>query len=81
VRALNAFIDRELSDEDIIQVRQHLDDCRGCLYAYEFEESVRRLIKKRCQELSAPDGLRARLVVRLELERQRLERRHPRGTV
>jgi mycothiol system anti-sigma-R factor len=77
---LNPFIDRELDEDDIAQVRQHLAECGGCLYAYQFEESVRRLIKKRCRELSAPDGLRARLVIRLEMERLRLESRRPRGT-
>lgn len=77
LRALNSYIDRELSDEDIVHVRQHLDGCRGCLHLYGFEESVRRLVRKRCLEQAAPDSLRARISVRLELERTRLERRTP----
>ncbi len=73
VRALNPFIDRELSDDDITHVRQHLKECAGCLHIYEFEESVRRLVRVRCMEQAAPAALRAKISQRLELERLRLE--------
>jgi len=36
VTALNPFIDRELSDDDVVQVRAHLEDCGGCLHLYQF---------------------------------------------
>src|SRR5439155_26525636 len=52
-RALNPYLDRELTDEDVIQVRYHLDACVGCLDLYRFEESLRRLVRVRCQEQSA----------------------------
>ena len=81
-RALNSYLDRELSDEDIVQVRHHLDDCGGCLYLYQFEESVRRLVRVRCQEQGAPESLRTRVTVSLAIERLRQEeqvRRSPRG--
>jgi mycothiol system anti-sigma-R factor len=80
-RALNTFIDRELSDDDIVQVRQHLDACGGCLHLYQFEESLRRLVRVRCQEQGAPESLRARISVSLAMERIRFEqrRRPPRG--
>jgi len=79
VKVLNTYIDRELSDEDILQVREHLVECGGCLHVYRFEESVRRLVRVRCQEQSAPDGLRARITVSLAMERLRQERRGPRA--
>jgi mycothiol system anti-sigma-R factor len=79
VQVLNTYIDRELSDEDILQVREHLVECGGCLHVYRFEESVRRLVRVRCQEQSAPDGLRARITVSLAMERLRQERRGPRA--
>jgi mycothiol system anti-sigma-R factor len=60
-QALHPFIDRELSDEDIVAVREHLDACRGCLHLFEFEASLRRLVRVRCQEQQAPDELRARI--------------------
>ncbi len=81
-RALNSYLDRELSDDDIVHVREHLAACGGCLHMYQFEESVRRLVRVRCQEQSAPESLRARIAMSLAVERLRQEqrvRRTPRG--
>jgi mycothiol system anti-sigma-R factor len=75
VRALYPYIDRELSDEEVVEVRGHLDACPGCLDMFQFEESLRRLVRVRCQEQAAPASLRARITVRLAQERVRLERR------
>ena len=79
--ALNPFLDRELSDEDLLQVREHLEACIGCLHLYQFEESVRRLVRVRCQEQGAPESLRERITLTLAIERtrrqQRLQRRRP----
>jgi mycothiol system anti-sigma-R factor len=77
---LNSFIDRELSDEDIVTVRQHLDECRGCLHLYQFQESVRRLVRVRCLEQSAPESLRARITASLAVERMRQEQSSSRRT-
>jgi mycothiol system anti-sigma-R factor len=74
-RALNPYLDRELSDEDIVQVRQHLEACGGCLHVFQFHESLRRLVRVRCQEQVAPESLRARISVSLAIERTRLEQR------
>ena len=78
-RALNPFLDRELSDDDVVQVRSHLEACGGCMHLYQFEESVRRLVRVRCQEQSAPESLKARITLSWALERKRLEqvRRRP----
>lgn len=78
--ALNSYIDRELSDEDIVQVRHHLEACGGCLHLYQFEESVRRLVRVRCQEQSAPETLRTRIAVRLTVERLRQQKQGRRAT-
>jgi mycothiol system anti-sigma-R factor len=77
VQALNSYIDRELSDDDIVQVREHLVECGGCLHIYKFEESLRKLVRVRCQEQSAPEALRARITVSLAMERMRQQRRGP----
>jgi len=74
-RVLNPYLDRELSEEDVVQVREHLDACSGCLHHFEFEESVRRLVRVRCQEQTAPDSLRQRITVRFAMERIRIEKR------
>lgn len=77
LRALNPYIDRELSDEDIIHVRGHLEACGGCLYIFKFQESIRRLVRVRCLEQSAPESLRDRIAFRLAAERTRQEQRRP----
>jgi len=71
LEALHPYIDRELSDEDIVQVREHLDACRGCLHLFEFEASWRRQVRARCQEQLAPETLRARITACLASERLR----------
>ena len=74
-RALNPYLDRELSEEDVAQVRDHLYACSGCLHRFEFEESLRRLVRVRCQEQAAPDSLRARITVTFAMERTRIQKR------
>ena len=77
-KALNPFLDRELSDDDVVQVRSHLEDCGGCLHLYQFEESLRRLVRIRCQEQGAPESFRQRITMTFELERKRLyQQRQP----
>jgi mycothiol system anti-sigma-R factor len=76
--ALNPFIDRELSDDDVVQVRAHLEACGGCLHMYQFEESLRRLVRVRCQEQAAPEAFRQRITLTLAIERTRLQRRQRR---
>jgi mycothiol system anti-sigma-R factor len=73
--ALNPYLDRELSEEDVVQVREHLDACSGCLHHFEFEESLRRLVRVRCQEQTAPESLRTRITIRFAMERTRIQKR------
>jgi mycothiol system anti-sigma-R factor len=73
--ALNPYLDRELSDEDLAQVRDHLEACGGCLHLYQFEESLRRLVRVRCQQQGAPEALRQRITLTLAIERTRQQDR------
>jgi mycothiol system anti-sigma-R factor len=73
--ALNPYLDRELSDEDLVQVRGHLEACGGCVDLFQFEESLRRLVRVRCQEQGAPESLRQRITLSLAVERTRLQKR------
>ena len=78
LQALYPYIDRELSDEDVEQVQEHLDECRGCLHLYRFHASLRRLVRVRCLEQRAPEELRQRVLLRLTQTRNRLALRKPR---
>ncbi|MGH3847919.1 MAG: hypothetical protein ACRDS0_41900 [Pseudonocardiaceae bacterium] len=48
-------------------MRQHLEDCPGCLRLYGLEERIKVLIAKKCRGEKAPEGLVERL--RLEISR------------
>lgn len=74
--ALNPYLDRELTDEDVQQVQIHLEACHGCLHLFRFEASVRRLVRVRCQQMTAPDTLRVRVVAALGEQRARLQPRN-----
>jgi mycothiol system anti-sigma-R factor len=58
---LDQFVDRELSPDEVLEVRQHLDDCPPCQHIYHYEARVRRLVRHACSEL-APAALRARIL-------------------
>ena len=78
LQALNPYIDRELTNDDIVHVREHLELCGSCLHQYRFEESVRRLVRVKCQEQGAPESLKAKIVLSLQTERLRIEQRQGR---
>jgi mycothiol system anti-sigma-R factor len=61
VNLLEQYVDRELSGEEIEEVRRHLDACPPCLTLFHFEANLRRLVRHACNE-SAPDGLRERIL-------------------
>jgi len=61
VARLQVFLDRELSELEVQDVRLHLDACPPCLNTFKFEEHLKRLVQvKACPE-TAPTSLRARI--------------------
>lgn len=61
IARLEPFLDRELSEAELAQVRQHLDDCPPCTRHFHFDEQLRRLIRVRARE-EAPPSLRERIL-------------------
>ena len=61
---LDFFIDNELAQADLAQIKQHLDDCAPCLQAHDVERIVKALVARSCTE-HAPDTLRQRVLVRI----------------
>lgn len=68
VARLQTFVDRELSEAEVHEVRAHLDRCPPCLNHFRFEEGLRRLVRQRACPERAPDTLRDRLVRQLRKE-------------
>jgi mycothiol system anti-sigma-R factor len=54
---LYAYLDRELSPDEQVEVQHHLDECPPCRDRFEFEENVLRLVRRCCRDVSAPPSL------------------------
>jgi mycothiol system anti-sigma-R factor len=67
-----AYLDGELDATDQSKVRQHLEECGPCLREYGLEDAVKKLVRKRCCD-PAPDGLRAKVLVRIQEVRAQIE--------
>jgi mycothiol system anti-sigma-R factor len=59
VARLHLYIDRELSDEEVAIVQQHLKDCPSCECRFHFDMQLKRLMHEKCTMEKAPDTLRA----------------------
>ncbi len=64
MRHVDAFLDGELTEAEADEIRRHLDACEDCLDVADAEAAVKALVKRCCGGPPAPDGLRARLVMR-----------------
>jgi len=68
-----SYLDGEIEDKSLAQIRQHLDECGPCLREYGLEEAVKRLVHKCCGPEPAPSGLRTKVLVRIQTIRAELE--------
>jgi anti-sigma factor (TIGR02949 family) len=62
---LEEFLHRELSDEDLRDVQEHLDTCDDCSQEHLVGLTLTQKVRKACQE-QAPDELRAKILAHLE---------------
>ena len=65
VRRLDDYLDRELNENEMALVRQHLKTCELCANGVDFEGTVLNAIRSKLQEAPLPDGLRGRVFDRL----------------
>ena len=72
LEAVYFYLDNEIpDDEELTQVRQHLDECSPCLREYGIEREVRILVSRCCRE-QAPQALRVAVIRRLQEVRVQL---------
>lgn len=69
------LLDGECTAETKAKLRQHLEECPGCLRRYGVEQRIKLLISRKCSGDKAPQGLYER--VRLEISRTTIIRREP----
>ena len=69
---LYEIIDKEASDIDVAQVREHLENCHHCFEVYRVESAVNDLLKEKAKSLTAPaslvgvEKLKGRLLAQLD---------------
>lgn len=56
---LSMYLDRELNDEEVGQVKVHLHACPPCEQVFDFQSELKRLVRKECCTDDAPARLRA----------------------
>lgn len=61
IERLDPYVDRELTDAEIDEVRMHLAECPPCGHQVELRTDLKRLVKVCLDEGSASPQLRQRL--------------------
>ena len=67
VQQLWDYLDGELTDEKMTQVRSHLKACRGCFPHFDFEQAFLDAIARSKEEHVAPDDLRRKVMAKIKL--------------
>ena len=52
---MQPYLDRVLSDAELREAEEHLAGCSFCAKRYRFEESLRRFVRKCCEEEMPPE--------------------------
>jgi mycothiol system anti-sigma-R factor len=68
-----AYLDREISEAECEEIREHLEECGPCLREYGLEKAVKALVAKHCGCDPAPADLRTKVLVRISQVRAELE--------
>src|SRR5207247_9000526 len=55
---LDRFVDRELNNTEALEVQLHLEGCPDCMEHYEFQEHLKRVVRRSWDCDTAPHALR-----------------------
>ena len=69
-RRLDDYLDRELSAEETVLVKEHLDICAGCAREFNFEASLLRGVRNKLRQIDLPESLQARILGALDSTRE-----------
>jgi anti-sigma factor (TIGR02949 family) len=65
VQQLWDYLDGELTEERMTDVRAHLKACRGCFPHFDFERAFLEAVAKSREEHAAPEDLRRKVMAKL----------------
>jgi mycothiol system anti-sigma-R factor len=58
---LDRYVDRELTNTEVLELKLHLDGCPPCADQYEFQAHLKRLVKVCCDKDQVPPAFREKL--------------------
>lgn len=67
-----AYLDGELTETDIVEIRVHLDECSPCLQEYDLDKAIKALVHKHCGCDPVPGDLRSKVLARIAQVRAEL---------
>jgi mycothiol system anti-sigma-R factor len=59
------YLDGEMSEHDVRKIQRHLQECRCCLDQYDIDFALKALLRRSCAGETAPEELRARIMVQI----------------
>ena len=64
-RKLDSYLDRTLCEDELRQVKAHLEECSVCAGEYRFEQSLLDDVRSKLRRIDLPSDLMGRLSARL----------------
>jgi mycothiol system anti-sigma-R factor len=61
---LYTYLDGELTDQRLGEIRHHLEECSSCLEVFDFEAELKLVVARHCRD-HAPEELRIRVAIAL----------------
>jgi mycothiol system anti-sigma-R factor len=58
---LDRYVDRELNNTEVLELKLHLESCPPCADQYDFQVHLKRLVKVCCDQDEVPPAFRAKL--------------------
>jgi mycothiol system anti-sigma-R factor len=67
-----AYLDGELTEGAVVEIRVHLDECSPCLKEYDLDKAIKALVAKHCGCDPIPADLRSKVLARIAQVRSEL---------
>jgi mycothiol system anti-sigma-R factor len=59
------YLDGEMTRDDTVKIRHHLEACGPCLQQYDLDQALKALVKRSCACEQAPVELRTQIMTRI----------------
>jgi anti-sigma factor (TIGR02949 family) len=66
-RFLQPYLDRQLTQAEVLEAEAHLDECSYCRRAYHFEEQLRMYVRRAASEPMRPELKQKLAALRISL--------------